>query len=49
VLKKPQSGSLLMVPCHCTGDKARNLFEKHFGEKYIKIGAGKVITLAELK
>jgi len=32
-------------PCHCTGDKARALFEKHFSENYINIGAGKVITL----
>ncbi len=35
-------------PCHCTGDKGRALFEKHFGENYINIGAGKVITLADL-
>jgi len=35
-------------PCHCTGDKARALFEKYFGENYINIGAGKVITLADL-
>jgi len=36
-------------PCHCTGDKARALFEKHFGSNYINIGAGKVITLADLQ
>jgi len=36
-------------PCHCSGDKARSLFEKHFGKNYINIGAGKVITLADLK
>jgi len=35
-------------PCHCTGDKARALFEKHFGENYINIGAGKEITMADL-
>jgi len=35
-------------PCHCSGHKARSLFEKHFGSNYINIGAGKVITLAEL-
>ena len=34
-------------PCHCTGDKARKLFEKHFGENYINIGAGKVISLGD--
>ena len=36
-------------PCHCSGRKARSLFEKHFGGNYINIGAGKVITLAELQ
>jgi len=35
-------------PCHCSGDKARSLFEKHFEKNYIKIGVGKVITLADL-
>ncbi len=36
-------------PCHCTGEKARTLFEKHFGKNYINIGAGKVITLTDLQ
>ena len=36
-------------PCHCSGDKARSLFEKHFGKNYINVGAGKVITLADLQ
>jgi 7,8-dihydropterin-6-yl-methyl-4-(beta-D-ribofuranosyl)aminobenzene 5'-phosphate synthase len=36
-------------PCHCSGHKARSLFEKHFGSNYINIGAGKVITLADLQ
>ena len=36
-------------PCHCSGHKARSLFEKHFGKNYINIGAGKVITLADLQ
>ena len=36
-------------PCHCSGHKARSLFEKHFGDNYINIGAGKVITLADLR
>jgi 7,8-dihydropterin-6-yl-methyl-4-(beta-D-ribofuranosyl)aminobenzene 5'-phosphate synthase len=37
------------APCHCTGQKAKGLFEKHFSEKYIDLGAGKVITIADLK
>lgn len=36
-------------PCHCTGDKARSLFEEHFGENYINVGAGKVVTAADLQ
>ncbi len=36
-------------PCHCTGNKARTLFQKHFGKNYINIGAGRVITMADLK
>jgi len=36
-------------PCHCSGDKARALFEKHFGKNYINIGAGKTIALADLQ
>jgi len=36
-------------PCHCSGERARSLFEKHFGKNYINIGAGKVITTADLQ
>lgn len=35
--------------CHGSGDKARSLFEEHFGRNYIKLGAGKVITMADLQ
>ena len=35
--------------CHGSGDKARSLFEEYFGRKYIKLGAGKVITIANLE
>ncbi len=44
-----QLGVRYVGPCHCSGHKARSLFEKHFGSNYINIGAGKVITLAELR
>jgi len=36
-------------PCHCSGQKARNIFEEHFGSNYINIGAGKVVTLTDLR
>jgi 7,8-dihydropterin-6-yl-methyl-4-(beta-D-ribofuranosyl)aminobenzene 5'-phosphate synthase len=35
--------------CHCTGEKTRSLFEEHFGPNYINIGAGRVITMADLQ
>jgi len=44
-----QLGVRYVGPCHCSGDKARGLFEEHFGENYIQIGAGKEITLADLQ
>lgn len=44
-----QMGVRYVGPCHCSGDKARSLFEKHFGTNYINIGAGKVITTADLQ
>ena len=43
-----QLGVSHVGPCHCSGHKARSLFEKHFGSNYINIGAGKVITLTDL-
>jgi 7,8-dihydropterin-6-yl-methyl-4-(beta-D-ribofuranosyl)aminobenzene 5'-phosphate synthase len=42
-------GVRFAAPCHCTGEKARNLFKKQFGKNYINIGAGKVITMADLQ
>jgi 7,8-dihydropterin-6-yl-methyl-4-(beta-D-ribofuranosyl)aminobenzene 5'-phosphate synthase len=35
--------------CHGSGDKARSIFEKYFGRNYIKLGAGKAITVANLQ
>ena len=36
-------------PCHCSGGKARRLFEKHFGRNYVETGAGRTIDTEELK
>jgi len=44
-----QLGVRSVGPCHCSGHKARSLFEKHFGSSYINIGVGKVITMADLQ
>lgn len=36
-------------PCHCSGDVARELFEKEYKQNFINIGVGKVITIENLK
>lgn len=36
-------------PCHCSGDKARDLFQEAYGEHYIPVGVGKRIDMQELK
>jgi 7,8-dihydropterin-6-yl-methyl-4-(beta-D-ribofuranosyl)aminobenzene 5'-phosphate synthase len=35
-------------PCHCSGDTARRLFEEEYGENFITVGVGKILTLEEL-
>jgi 7,8-dihydropterin-6-yl-methyl-4-(beta-D-ribofuranosyl)aminobenzene 5'-phosphate synthase len=44
-----QMGVRYVGPGHCSGHKARALFENHFGKNYINIGAGKIITAADLQ
>jgi 7,8-dihydropterin-6-yl-methyl-4-(beta-D-ribofuranosyl)aminobenzene 5'-phosphate synthase len=38
-------GVEMVAPCHCTGDKARRLFQERFGENYIDVGAGREIDI----
>lgn len=33
------------APCHCSGDRARELFGKEFGDNYLEVGVGKEIRL----
>jgi 7,8-dihydropterin-6-yl-methyl-4-(beta-D-ribofuranosyl)aminobenzene 5'-phosphate synthase len=33
------------APCHCSGERARHLFEEEYGDDYISNGAGRVIEL----
>jgi 7,8-dihydropterin-6-yl-methyl-4-(beta-D-ribofuranosyl)aminobenzene 5'-phosphate synthase len=42
-------GVRYVAPTHCSGDKARELFQQHFGAHYLAVGVGKTITLADLK
>jgi 7,8-dihydropterin-6-yl-methyl-4-(beta-D-ribofuranosyl)aminobenzene 5'-phosphate synthase len=44
-----QIGVRYVGPSHCSGNKARSLFEKHFGENYIGVGVGKVINMTDLQ
>ena len=37
-----------VAPTHCSGDKARRLFQQDFGPGYVDAGVGKTITLSEL-
>ncbi len=43
-----QMGVRCVGPSHCTGEKARALFEKQFSSNYISVGAGKVIIIENL-
>jgi hypothetical protein len=35
----------LTAPCHCSGNKARQLFQDAFEDNYIEIGTGQVIKI----
>jgi 7,8-dihydropterin-6-yl-methyl-4-(beta-D-ribofuranosyl)aminobenzene 5'-phosphate synthase len=36
-------------PCHCSGDTARQLFKKEYGENFINVGVGRIVTMTDLK
>jgi 7,8-dihydropterin-6-yl-methyl-4-(beta-D-ribofuranosyl)aminobenzene 5'-phosphate synthase len=40
-------GVVHVGPCHCSGDKARRLFQEAYGEKFLQIGVGRIITISE--
>jgi len=42
-------GVRYVAPTHCTGEKAQNLFLKHFKDRCLDVGVGKTIALADLK
>ncbi|MHC4665069.1 MAG: MBL fold metallo-hydrolase [Planctomycetota bacterium] len=44
-----ECGVRCVGPGHCNGDKARAVFAEHFGKHCTNIGAGKVITTADLQ
>lgn len=42
-------GVLYVGPCHCTGENARQLFQKEYSKKFIHVGVGKRIYREDLK
>jgi 7,8-dihydropterin-6-yl-methyl-4-(beta-D-ribofuranosyl)aminobenzene 5'-phosphate synthase len=34
-----------VAPCHCTGDRAIGMFRNAFGEDFIRVGVGAVISI----
>jgi 7,8-dihydropterin-6-yl-methyl-4-(beta-D-ribofuranosyl)aminobenzene 5'-phosphate synthase len=41
-------GVEFIAPCHCSGDRARDLFEQEWGDRYIEVGVGKVLKGGDL-
>jgi 7,8-dihydropterin-6-yl-methyl-4-(beta-D-ribofuranosyl)aminobenzene 5'-phosphate synthase len=37
-----------VAPCHCSGDKARQIFKDVYQDHYLKAGVGRVITVDDL-
>lgn len=42
-----KTGCRKVAPCHCSGDLARKEFEKAYGKDFIRVGAGKTITIKD--
>lgn len=34
-----------VAPCHCSGDPARSIFERKYGEDFIRVGVGRVLDI----
>ena len=50
IIEKLQlTGIDYIAPCHCTGETARKMFKDSFKDKFINIGAGKIISIRDLK
>jgi 7,8-dihydropterin-6-yl-methyl-4-(beta-D-ribofuranosyl)aminobenzene 5'-phosphate synthase len=41
-------GVRYVAPTHCSGDKARELFQHHYGPRYLEVGVGRTVALADL-
>jgi len=38
-----------VAPCHCSGNTARDLFKRHYGNNYIECGAGLICDIPHIK
>ena len=38
-------GVQITAPCHCSGDRTRELFKEEYGENFIENGVGKIINI----
>ena len=36
-----------VAPCHCSGDLARSIFEKEYGEDFVRVGVGSSLLVGE--
>jgi 7,8-dihydropterin-6-yl-methyl-4-(beta-D-ribofuranosyl)aminobenzene 5'-phosphate synthase len=34
-----------VAPCHCTGDRAMRVFAEKYGDDFVRVGVGRVITI----
>ena len=41
----PELGVQKTAPCHCSGDRCRELFKEEYGENFIENGVGKIINI----
>jgi 7,8-dihydropterin-6-yl-methyl-4-(beta-D-ribofuranosyl)aminobenzene 5'-phosphate synthase len=44
-----EMGVRYVGPCHCSGERARELFAEEFGERYVEVGVGKIIEPSRLE
>jgi len=44
-----EHGVRCVAPTHCSGERARHLFQQQYGQGYIEAGVGKTISLTDLQ
>ena len=44
-----EQGVQYVAPTHCSGERARHLFQQQYGQGYIEAGVGKTISLTDLQ